>query len=456
MARDFSRALPRALPAVILLLLGCSDKSSPGDPSPDPIGDVVVHYDSVPPPPPGDAVTPDPREDSAAPSADSETGAPPPPADSLGPRPDPPPPLGVEPGSLEYGEPCNLDEECASGLCWRSSEVTGCTIPCTSDEPCAVDGLQCSPIGAETLVCGPPRMIEDPGCATHGQCRYPYTCRDDMGWCEVPECRFETDCPPGATGAERRCNLDSRRCEPLVCTSTHECTSPVEFCVAGSCGPPQCTERSDCAPGEVCDKVQGRCHAAQECSPEDENPCEGFYNLVCIDGLCEVNRCPTACFDDEGQRIEDEECPPCENPNAQCDQATGHCRLPCENDDQCLLGEVCERAAGLCFINHPPVARAYAMAPEGLAAAVDIEWSAPIALDGSQSFDPEGMALDYHWYMVDFPPESSFEKLESLPDSDGPNTYLVPDALGTFVVGLYVEDPNGFISKTTEVVVRVH
>ena len=84
----------------------------------------------------------------------------------------------------------------------------------------------------------------------------------------------------------------------------------------------------------------------------------------------------------------------------------------------------------------------------------DIEGSLPVAdagedqsvtegdtaqLDGSASYDPLGNDLTYSWYLVDGPDTSTMETMD-IDDNDQVGASFVPDAPGTFLLGLQVNN----------------
>lgn len=82
-----------------------------------------------------------------------------------------------------------------------------------------------------------------------------------------------------------------------------------------------------------------------------------------------------------------------------------------------------------------------------------------IALNGGGSHDPDGDALTWHWSFDSVPSASSMDTLSSpfSPNNsaDASLTSFLPDAAGTFVVKLVVEDSNGATSSPDFVIVTV-
>ena len=320
-------------------------------------------------------------------------------------------------GDGQLGEPCTGNSDCESALCWSSTVTSGCTMACASQAECQAVGLVCVPFGPGLNACVPAVSGNTP-CQSHGDCVYPTVCVAEFGWCELPECTGDGDCPP-----EEKCEPAVRKCQVETCVSTYQCENPVEFCLDGTCGPPECEQRSDCSAGEICSKVQGIC--------TDGTACEGecsFYNQVCVDGLCEPNLCAT----------------PCGTAGYQCNPDTGKCGPPCSGPGQCPAGWGCDASQGVCYENLPPFAVARIQEGNGLVQASVVPNGSTVTLDGTGSSDPEGFALDYLWSVIFVPPGAS----------QGPGTTLCqtsqcqlgPVVKGRYFVGLSVTDTEGSTS----------
>ena len=374
-----------------LLLIGCAG----GDGSPhdadinDPIQDVSIHSDNLPA---GDA-----PQGAEVGLDDDATALPDLPGFEL------PPPTGDK----ELGEECLQDGDCISQICYSTQTASGCTLECSSQVDCQLYGLICVPLQPGLAACIPPPPVQLP-CNSHADCTYPTTCVTQYGWCDLPECTLDGDCPAG-----EECEPGTRKCQPASCQSTYECASPVDFCLHDTCGPPDCTVRDDCAPGQICSYAQGICDDALPCN--EEGTCN-WYNQVCVDGLCEPNLCAT----------------PCANEAHVCHPKTGKCGAPCSAPDGCSTGWNCDVAAGVCYENVLPVAVAQIVALRGNT----------VTLDGTGSLDPEGLPLTYRWMVLSAPPgalqETGIVFCQQPTCSFGP----LP-AWGLYRIGLWVQDSAG-------------
>jgi hypothetical protein len=415
-----------------LLLVAACEGSSGDGPAGGPDGSVAA--DAAPGAdaggtPAGDATGVDsatpPLPDAGGPGPDA--GAPP--GDTGGGAPD------LPTGAGAFGEPCTLGLECQSGLCWANTLSRGCTEPCASDAECAEWGAQCrrlaeGPGGTVLEGCGPPAMDGNPACDDHDDCLYPYACRTDLGGCELPECRYDADCP-----ADRHCHPLSRRCEVDVCQNAAvECTVPGAYCIDGRCGPPRCTGRADCPAGQACLRTTGLCDEVPPCNAE--GGCD-WYNQVCVDGLCEPSPCGGGC--DEGQT---------------CDPATG-CYRTCAGAGGCPAGQVCDPAAGRCYTDRRPYAVAGVRMGGSVKPAASVTRGTTVTLDGSGSFDPDGRALDYRWRLDDAPPGATLTVGAPLPGAIGPTPTWQPPAAGRWAIGLAVVDAAGSASYPVVVILTV-
>lgn len=413
---------------------GSSDTSSgPRDTGGLPMSDVAGGYDTAAP------------TDTAAQDTGADTWEPP--EDAWTPPVDVPPPLDIPWGTGAFGEPCDDDRQCESGLCWATSAGSGCTVSCESDQDCdcvqlpgAEDclpvGLVCHWLGEGRKGCGAPSMSGNPTCTDHGDCRYPYICRFDLGWCELPLtegifCRFGEECE-----ADKHCNLDTRRCEANVCTATAQCTSPVEFCVDGSCGPAACETRADCGEGEACSPISGKCESFPPCN--DEGACD-YYNQVCEDGLCVVNRCAN-------------ECP---NEQAVCDPDFGRCLLPCTTRADCGEEEDCDPGRGRCYVNRIPFARPRVQVGGELLSVATVAAGSSVNIDATASVDPDGTELSYEWAVNSVPPSIRLLPGDPVPGATGPRFSFVPASEGVYTFSLVVTDASGLDSYPAAVVLFV-
>jgi hypothetical protein len=328
------------------------------------------------------------------------------------------PGIDVPPGTGELGTECDSDSDCASGLCWASTLASGCTQKCNRHADCQDLGLVCSVMREGLAGCVPPPQV-GAQCSSHQDCVYPTACIDEFGWCDLPECTFAGDCPDGQI-----CEVSVRKCQNIACSSNYECADPADFCIDGTCGPPQCTQSAECGDGNICSKAQGICTDATPCK---DGACS-FYNQVCVNGLCEPNLCAT----------------PCQNASEQCNPDTGKCGLPCQTDDACPKGQVCETGKGLCYPNQPPLAVARILKDGELLPAANLPAMSVITLDASLSSDPESTPLAYRWMLLSMPPGSAGMLgtvfCQTVTCQTGP---LLP---GLHLFGLWVEDAAGAVS----------
>ncbi len=102
-------------------------------------------------------------------------------------------------------------------------------------------------------------------------------------------------------------------------------------------------------------------------------------------------------------------------------------------------------------VNHAPVADA--------GTDVSGDGTTRVGLDGAHSYDPDGDPIVWHWSFDTVPAGSSIDTLEAPftnNDSvDGASTSFLPDASGTYVIKLVVEDTNGASSSPDYVIVTI-
>ncbi len=342
-----------------------------------------------------------------------------------------PPPLDLvtvdaEPGTLELGATCSDDAQCQSGLCLRLSTMAGCTVPCQSMADCSPYGLLCEPLRPGLSACVPPPPGANETCTSNIDCPYPLYCQPLQGGCTLPECTFDADCSD-----TEQCQQMARRCQPLTCSSTVQCEHPVETCNDGQCGPPECTETSQCPEGQFCHPTQLICDDALPCNEEGE--CS-YYNQVCVDALCIPNLCAAGCT----------------TPGTQCDPATGECGLPCTHNEDCATAMACSSSSGTCYENTPPLAWATLngnVVGEGKA-------GESVLIDCTASVDPEGEGLSWRWRVTQVPPESNLLAPTLLATADDTLTF-VPDVPGQFFIGCSVQDSGGAMSMESQVALWV-
>lgn len=328
------------------------------------------------------------------------------------------------PGTKQLGEACDADGECASGLCFRVAGFKGCTVPCTSNQQCQdLAGLLCVPVRPGVTGCVP--QIDPPAetCASHDDCAFPFACRDDTHWCDLPQCTVDGDCQPG-----ERCELASRRCEPTQCSDTVQCKNPGEFCVDGACGPPLCDSDADCDAGSFCHAVQRTCQPTKPC--DDEGKCS-YYNEACVDGACVPNLCWQ----------------PCAGAGDVCDPATGQCGSACGSTADCGVGQACLNGTA-CVDNEPPLA--VATGPTGQLA-LDATVGQPVSLTGASSVDAQGGPLTFAWTVGVAPDGSAHTPGEALGSTA--QISFAPDAPGLYWLRLRVHDASGAASMEAQVAV---
>ncbi len=362
-----------------------------------------------------------PGQDTTMPGEDSVEPA----EDSVLIPPDVPPGIDAAPGTLDLGEECSDDGQCASGLCFRVAGMSGCTLPCEVTADCQGFGLLCVALREGVRACTPPPESSDASCTSHADCAYPLVCREDTSWCALPECTWDGDC---AAGDE--CEPGTRRCQPVACVSTYECEHPLEVCADGACGAPACTETSECPDGSFCHPTQLQCQEAEACN--DEGGCD-VYNQACVDGMCIPDLCLA----------------PCTQAGEECDPATGKCGTPCSGQGDCPAGAACGLDAGLCYPNDAPLALLDGVAGSGIDAPV----GQPVSLDGGDSVDPEGEALTWAWQVNAAPPGSAQGGVTL--DCSATPCQFIPDLSGQYLLGLRVTDPAGAVSIQAQVGVWV-
>ena len=359
-----------------------------------------------------------PGQDNVAPGEDTgEPGA-----DTVAILPDVPPGVDADPGSLDLGEECSADAQCASGLCFRVAGMSGCTVTCLATADCEAFGLLCVALREGVKACIPPPGSADSGCGSHADCEYPLVCREDTSWCALPECTWDGDCDPG-----NECEPATRRCQPVACVSTYECEHPLEVCSEGECGAPDCTESSQCPAGHFCHPTQLQCQEAEPCN--DEGGCD-VYNQACVDAICIPDLCLA----------------PCNQAGEQCNPETGECGAPCAGHGDCAAWAGCDPDAGLCYPNDPPLAVVAGLA----GTAVDGQAGQPSSLDGTGSTDPEAGGLTWEW-VVNAAPSGSARAAGSALACGSGNCQFTPDRVGQYLVGLRVSDPAGAVSGQAQI-----
>jgi hypothetical protein len=324
------------------------------------------------------------------------------------------------------GDPCAGGADCASGLCWATPVVSGCTMSCTGQAACEDLGAICIQMTGTTAGCSPTPVSSGVTCSDSKACVFPTWCRSDMGQCEILPCWWDEDCGEGMV-----CDALLRRCQVATCVSDYECKRPGLVCREGACVPPECAKDADCDAGRYCEPNNKVCADAGPCN--DEGACD-LYNLRCVDALCIPNRC-LGCA--EGQA---------------CDPDTGECGPACQSPTDCDEGFTCI-SGGVCVENVAPWAAARIQAGGGLHAALDVQLGSEIQLDATASLDSNGDPLNVMWSLNSAPPGSAY-----LPGTDLGNATtwtFTPDVPGHWFFGLWVSDAAGAVSFQDQAVVYV-
>lgn len=345
-------------------------------------------------------------------------------------------------GLGQFGDPCNINGDCESGICWATPEVSGCTIPCETDADCDTPQgtLQCVRMATNVWACEPRSLTVPVSCADHRDCRYPYVCLEEHG-CALPECRFDAECEDG-----KRCNSLTRRCESITCISIAQCTYPLDFCIDGACGPARCETSADCeGADQICNPASGVCETTDAC--DEEGNCAAWQK-TCVDGYCDWALCQRPM--QEG----DEEPPPaCEDETQICDERTGQCMTPCSSDAQCGADARCHTVDNWCYGNQAPYAVAGVELGGVVVDAADVPAGTTVRFDGTRSVEPDGTSLTYYWNLRAVPPGSIHDPDLTIDPSVGAQPTLELDARGIYVVDLVVMDDGGLYSTASELVV---
>ncbi len=339
-------------------------------------------------------------------------------------------PTDLPKGDAGFGEPCSSGADCQTGLCFQTSEATGCTVPCTADADCLLPDapilLICQWLGGDVRGCVPPLITTAVACTDSSVCPWPTLCRTDLGTCELDptHCAWDGDCPEG-----KACTPLLRICRPAVCQGNPQCMDPRLVCREGQCVEPECATDASCGEGKYCQA--GNCQVAQTCNDEDK--C--YYQDTCTNGFCMPNRCNT-----------------CTQQGKACDPVTGKCGTACTSSSQCPAGQTCLGGAA-CVVDSAPYAAARVRLAGQLVAAGDVSLGPAIPLDGSLSFDPDGDALTWRWVVNAAPFGSGHAP--GTPLSTSVTAELTPDVAGLYTFGLWVTDAIGAVSFQDQVVVRV-
>ncbi len=210
----------------------------------------------------------------------------------------------------ERGESCQARNDCVSGLACIANR---CVL---NEYPIAVDARECVRVD----------------CATRDECCLDFTPTQVT---EATCIQYDADCR--ALLDQASCDLYNRYCicnlvcEDERCVPANNCSDTIP-CTSGVCNNGVCVECMvdiDC-PGEgTCNVTTNHC--IDHCTRNEE--CAQFES--CVSGQCEHTGCTSdrECYFD------------LQNPRAEC--RDGECRVPCENDAECLQDfHACQ--GGLC------------------------------------------------------------------------------------------------------------
>ncbi len=172
-------------------------------------------------------------------------------------------PAGIVGGLRGRGEPCSMDSECTSGVCFDDEGVSYCSLACTDDTECGerfhCRDMHCA-LGA--------RGSTGAGCVNNADCGTDFLCatRGDARWCTAFCTADPSVCP---TGFECTPVGDVSVCAPAAGLAGEACTAGTD-CVSGLCVDP--------GGGSVCTEF---CGADRACAP-------GFDCIRTADGINSV------------------------------------------------------------------------------------------------------------------------------------------------------------------------
>lgn len=272
---------------------------------------------------------------------------------------------GVDSGAVyiftqkkDLGDPCNIDTECASGIC--------------------IDGVCCNTVcgGGATDDCQACSMAT--GGPVDGTCLpilAGFTCRNSTGVCDPAEtCNgIDITCPndrrsplgtecrasAGACDAAERCDGVTSACPAdVVSPAGTMCRGATGVCdVAEACNgvAPTCPTDGKVSAGTTCRAANGTCDTAEVCDgingacPPDGKVPAGFECRASA-GMCDA---PEVCDGTTDACPNDQKSPAgaicriaagaCDNPET-CDGATNDCPV----DTKLSLGTLCRVSSGVC------------------------------------------------------------------------------------------------------------
>ncbi len=219
-------------------------------------------------------------------------------------------------------ESCSSNSDCASGLCIKAPKPVVCTK--TAENDCPDD--------FSTKICLPKFCKKNNECGSIGICKQgecivrPGTCGKnedcdngsgevcDNGRCATP-CQTDDNCDSGKCDTNKKICIKPTKVKPGTCNRDEDCDSASdEVCDNGRCAEP-CQDDDDCSNGRMCDSGKKICIKPGKVKP----------------GTC--NR--------------DEDCD--NQADEVCDNKSGQCTTPCETDNDCDSGRMCDGSRKICI-----------------------------------------------------------------------------------------------------------
>ena len=190
----------------------------------------------------------------------------------------------VQKGLVPDGQPCTLNEECASAgsFCMSADDTTCAPLLCTGP----------SPVGAQ---CGPLGCVAGAGCDTTKNLCVPEVFGDVGATCSFDptmQCKDGLDCVYIGNDATGTCQTAAPPPPSSGCTTDDDCDTFFEYCDT-TCKPrlpvgQPCTDHpTACQLLSVCDPVTNRCSAAGH----PGQPCGGFTTPSSIFAYCATGFC---------------------------------------------------------------------------------------------------------------------------------------------------------------------